>query len=127
MKLNHVALICSSEENADRFFKGILGLEKIKTSDLERALSEQLFGVDRESRILLYGNEAYRVEVFVDTRSSGKNAPFAHLCVEVKEREEFLGRCRKASLDIRRVQKGESHVVFIRDFDGNLFEIKEIM
>ena len=125
MKLHHVALICSSQENADRFFNGILGLEKIKTSTLQKTLSEQLFNVDREPEIILYGNEAYTVEVFVDSLTSGKNAPFAHLCLEVKDREEFLGRCRKACLDVRRVPKGESQVVFIRDYDGNLFEIKE--
>ncbi len=126
MKLHHVALVCRSRENADRFFGGILGLKKIKTSELQEMLSEQLFGVTRGCEMILYGNDAFAIEVFVDSLTPDKIAPFLHLCLEVADREEFLGRCYAADLEVNQVQKGDSLVVFVQDYDGNLYEIKEL-
>jgi len=34
MKLQHVALVCGSEDSADRFYRGLLGLKRIKSAVL---------------------------------------------------------------------------------------------
>jgi hypothetical protein len=36
-----------------------------------------------------------------------------------------LRKCEKVQVEIIRVPKGESLITFIKDADGNLFEIKE--
>ena len=36
MLLKHVALVCSSENNSDKFYKDLLGLEKKETKILPR-------------------------------------------------------------------------------------------
>lgn len=126
MRVHHVAVVCRSRENADRFYMGILGLQKIKASSLNEDLTKQIFDTACECQIILYGNENFAVEVFVDASAAGKTNPFVHLCLEVEEREEFLGKCLSAGLVVNRVQKGNSQLVFVEDYNGNLFEIKEL-
>jgi catechol 2,3-dioxygenase-like lactoylglutathione lyase family enzyme len=125
MRLHHVGLTCSSQENADRFYGGLLPLQKIKTTTLSEGLAGQIFDTAQECQIILYANETFAVEVFVPASPSGKRAPFVHLCLEVESREEFVERCQDMALPVKRIERGDSALTFIEDFDGNLFEIKE--
>ncbi len=124
MELHHVAVVCRSEEFADRFYAGILGLRRIKASLLKKELTELIFGITRECRIILYGNEMLSVEVFVTGQVQEKSASFEHICLAVKDREGLLSKCREAGLTVKEVPKGDTLVTFLTDFDGNLFEIK---
>ncbi|MCK5227593.1 MAG: hypothetical protein KAK02_05265, partial [Desulfobulbaceae bacterium] len=65
MKLAHVSAVCSSLENAERFYKVILGLTEVKSGILEKTLVEQLFDISCECRIVLYANEEISIEVFI--------------------------------------------------------------
>ena len=124
MKLHHAALVCSSQENADRFYEGVLGLKKIKASVLNKDLSKQIFDTAFECLFFLYGNEDLAVEVFVITSHEAKNNPFAHLCLEVENPDTFLKKCRSEGLEVRLIPRGDSKLIFLKDYDGNLFEIK---
>jgi catechol 2,3-dioxygenase-like lactoylglutathione lyase family enzyme len=125
MLLNHVGLVSSSEEKSDRFFTGVLELEKTRTSRLSAELSSRLFGIDEDLEMLNYGNGDVLFEVFVPGRSDIAPHPVSHVCLEVPERSAFLERCAAMGVAIVEVPKGESVVVFVRDYDGNLYEIKE--
>lgn len=125
MRLHHAALVSSSESHADRFYEDILKLRKIKTALLKSDLALSLFGIDAECSLILYGNENFAIEVFVPNRVPSKKEPFTHLCLEVDDREEFLANCRSAGLKIKLVPRGDSQICFVRDFDGNQFEIKQ--
>ena len=125
MKLHHVAVICSSEENSDHFYGRGLGLEKIKKYTLSSDLAEQIFNTPYECQIIFYANKDLAVEVFIPTTSAEKVPHFVHLCLEIEKREQFIGRCQSLGIAVNRVQKGESFLYFIEDVDGNLFEIKE--
>jgi len=125
MKLHHAAVVCSSEKNTDQFYEKILKLKKIKKYILSSDLAEQIFGTPYECQIIFYSDGNLAVEVFIPTSSVGKVSPFVHLCLEVEKREQFLADCLALGITVKRVQKGESLLSFIEDFDGNLFEIKE--
>ena len=125
MRLHHVAVTCSSQENADRFYEGLLPLQKIKTTTLSEGLAGQIFDTAQKCQVILYANETFAVEVFVPASLPGKRAPFVHLCLEVENREEFVERCQDMALPVKRIEKGDSLLTFVEDFDGNLFEIKE--
>ncbi len=125
MRLHHAALVSSSEAHADKFYEDILKLRKIKTYVLKSDLALKIFEIDAECSLILYGNENFAIEVFVPGRVPSKKEPFTHLCLEVNDREEFLGTCRSAGLEINIVPRGDSRLCFVRDFDVNLFEIKQ--
>jgi catechol 2,3-dioxygenase-like lactoylglutathione lyase family enzyme len=126
MKLNHVALVCSSEENANDFYGGILGLERMRTSVLPRDLAQRIFGIDRECQMLVYGNDGFTAEVFVGADLPRGEARFEHICLEVEDIEAFVAECAAQQVSVNRVLKGERLLTFVKDFDGNLFEIKEL-
>jgi catechol 2,3-dioxygenase-like lactoylglutathione lyase family enzyme len=128
MKLNHVALVCSSEQRADDFYEGVLelvkmksfllsrelarqifeidGEVKMKSFLLSRELARQIFEIDSECRVLVYGNSLFTIEVFLATPAPGRETSFEHTCVEVK--------------------KGDRLLTFVKDYDGNRFEVKEL-
>lgn len=125
MRLHHVAVVCSSQENADRFYGSILGLHKIKASLLSEDFAEAIFHIAQKCTVVAYGNENMVVEVFVPESPPENRAPFVHLCLEVENREEFARKCRDMALSVNRIKKEDSLLVFVADYDGNLFEVKE--
>jgi catechol 2,3-dioxygenase-like lactoylglutathione lyase family enzyme len=125
MRLNHVALVCSSEQRADDLYEGVLGLRRIKSFVLSRDLAYSIFGIELERRVLVYGNDRFTAEVFIDDRSPERDTSFENLCLEVKDREEFIKKCERMHLEVNHIPKGDALLTFVKDLDGNLFEIKE--
>ena len=125
MDLMHVGLTSSSEERADGFYVGLLGLKKAEPKILAAEICRALFGIDRELTIINYTGEAAHFEVFVCPAAPTPGRPIDHACIAVENLPEFLRRCETSQVEIIRVPKGESLVTFIKDADGNLFEIKE--
>ena len=123
MILKHVALVCSSEENSDKFYADILGLEKVSSKTLPSALAKQIFDVGAEFKMINYVGDGIHFEIFIGKRGpEGKR--IAHVCLQVADLEQFLDRCRDGGVKILQVPKGDKTITFIEDLDGNLFEIK---
>ena len=120
-------MVCSSIERADRFYEGVLDLKKIKSGTLDRVFGKQLFGISQECEMILYGNEDFRIEVFVAFSDPKMKLPYVHVCIEVNDRKSFAKKCEKAGVTVKRIPRGDHVIVFIEDYDGNLFEIKESM
>jgi catechol 2,3-dioxygenase-like lactoylglutathione lyase family enzyme len=125
MVLKHVALVCSSENNSDKFYGDLLGLEKRGTKVLPKKLSRQIFDLDTEYTIVNYANDTVHFEIFLDNLGGGPKNSLAHVCIEVDDLTEFLTKCRSLGTPIRQIPKENGVITFISDFDGNLFEIKE--
>lgn len=125
MHLIHAGLVSSSEDRAERFFAGVLGLEKTRRSEISDELARSLFGVDEGCEIVYYAGEGLLLEVFLTGRPERIEGRIGHLCIEVSDRAKLLARCVEAGVPVRKAPKGDSVVVFIEDEDGNLFEIKE--
>jgi catechol 2,3-dioxygenase-like lactoylglutathione lyase family enzyme len=124
MILRHVALACSSEKNSDRFYKDLLGLEKSEPNNLPISLSKAIFSVDSPLIMINYHNEQVCFEIFISANSKPGVNPIAHVCIEIDNLETFLNKCDELEVEVSRIPKGDRTLTFIRDFDGNLFEIK---
>jgi len=124
MKLNHVALVASSQDNADRFYEGILKLKKVKASYLTKDLAVQIFGIELECPFVQYGNDQIMFEIFITDSIRLPSAPVHHVCIEVADREAFIAACRSTGAEVRLIPRGDWRLFFVRDLDGNLFEIK---
>lgn len=125
MLLKHVALISSSEENSDKFYKNLLGLRKMRSKILPASLSKQIFNLDCEYKIIDYSNEDIHFEIFIGNQKSSDNKKVEHVCLEVNDMELFLNKCKDMAVKFLQIPKGEFFLIFISDYDGNLFEIKE--
>jgi len=126
MRLQHIALVCSSENECDRFYQGILGLEKMESKKLPSELSKQIFNIDMECKIVNYSNHEIKFEIFIAEKVCSDDKTMEHICLEVYDHKLFLQKCSEMNVEVLQIPKGESMLVFIKDYDGNLFEIKEI-
>ena len=124
MKLAHISAVCSSKTNADRFYKEIVGLQEIKSFEIDSELINAIFGISSKCLIVLYGNDDFTVEIFIPEKMTGIDNPYAHHCLEVEKKDEFLYTCSAAGLIVNLIPKGDKELSFVRDFDGNYFEIK---
>ena len=124
MVLRHVALTCSSEKNSDRVFKNLFGLEKSEPKVLPVSLSKAIFNVDSELIMINYTNDQVHFEIFIADPSLNPSSPIGHVCLEVEDLNAFLNKCHHLEIEVIHVPKGDRTLTFIRDYDGNLFEIK---
>lgn len=124
MLLRHAALSCSSEKNSDRFYKNLLGLKKSEPKILPVTLSKAIFNVDTELMMIDYQGEKVHFEIFITGHLMNDARQIEHVCLEVDDLQGFLNKCRNLGVEVSQIPKGDRTLTFIRDFDGNLFEIK---
>ena len=125
MIIKYVGLICSEEENADKFYKEVLGLRKMEPRTLPAALSKDIFNVDSELTMINYLNDEIHFEIFIHDQVKNTTEIIEHICLEVDDRKNFINRCESLGVRFNKIQKEEKTLVFIWDFDNHLFEIKE--
>lgn len=125
MQLSHFAVALRSEEQSDAFFQGLIGLKKVRSFTVSEDLAADLFGVTRETSVVRYGNDHFDVEVFLIGDEVLPRHPFAHVCLQVEDREAFLTKAGESNVEIRIVPRrdGSTYYLFVRDPCGNLYEI----
>jgi catechol 2,3-dioxygenase-like lactoylglutathione lyase family enzyme len=123
MLLKHAGLTCSTEDNADHFYRDLLGLNKSEPKTLPADLSRAIFNLDAELQMINYMDDRIHFEIFITTQPGISQRPIDHLCLEVDDLSDFLENCRKLNVTINQIPKGDKTLTFIKDFDGNLFEI----
>ena len=124
MLLKHVGLTCSIEDNADKFYRDLLGLNKSEPKILPADLSNAIFNIDRQLQIINYMNENLQFEIFITGERRNGFESIDHQCLEVDDLSIFIEKCRKMGVALSQIPKGDKTLTFIKDFDGNLFEIK---
>jgi catechol 2,3-dioxygenase-like lactoylglutathione lyase family enzyme len=125
MLLKHVGLTCSSEENADKFYRDLLGLKKSDPKTLASDLSKAIFNIEVQLEIINYMDQNTHFEVFITSLNEINSAQIAHQCLEIEYLSGFIDKCHALGVAVNVIPKGEKTLTFVKDFDGNLFEIKE--
>ena len=124
MKLKHVALVCASERNADKFYRDLLGLEKAEPRPVPSNISESIFGIGGDLTIVNYTGEGLHFEIFVHGGERQFTDRIEHTCIEIENLNVFLERCRAMEVTINQIPREGKPLTFITDYDGNLFEVK---
>lgn len=123
MLLNHVGIVNESEEKAVRFYHGLLGFEKTREFVVSKKLSEQLFSVSQEIKVLVFERDGIKLEVFICPGCKQPSPDYSHIGFllddfhAIKENAQQMGILITGSTD-------EKTVYFLKDFSGNLIEIK---
>ena len=123
MLLNHVGIVNETEEKAVRFYHGLLGLKKTREFVVSTKLSKQLFSVLQEIKVLVFEREGIKLEVFICPECKQPSPDYSHIGFllddfhAVKEKAQQMGILITGSSD-------EKTVYFLKDFSGNLIEIK---
>ena len=124
MLLDHVGIMSKDEDGTVRFYRDILGLEKIKESFVSPELARRLFSIDREIRMLVYGKEDLMVEIFIVPGFSRPSPSVPHFCLQVHDLAALLEKAKGEGVKVISAERGGRTVYFVEDFSGNRIEIK---
>lgn len=124
MELNHIGVTNKSEKHAIEFYQDFLGLEKTKESILPPELSGQLFSLSREIKVLVFEKPGIKIEVFISDFQHG-NPNFTHFGMMLDNFSEFTEKAQRSHVDLIIGKHKDKTVYFLKDFSGNLIEIKQ--
>ncbi len=126
MKIEHIAVSSNSEEEADEFFMHLLELKKERDFVVPEDLMEQFFNIKKAQRIIRYENEDLSVEAFITDDKNQALDRFTHTCLIVEDRIRLIERAKELNFEVIQVPRknSEGFYLFLKDFYGNLFEIK---
>jgi len=124
MKLNHIGINIQRKEELVDFYQNILGFHLKYQFDLNPVMASKIFGVEKQAEVFLHSNKNIHLELFVYPEQSVQG--FAHICIEVTDREIIARKCENAGYPITRIQRNDKpDILFIRNKAGNIFELKE--
>ena len=124
MIINHVAVRCETEKEADRFFQEVLLVKRTRDFVVSADVTKTIFGVQKECKVLIYKNKDFHFEVFITENGEETRIRFYHICLEIIDREKLIERAKKHDIEITLVPRGERTLLFLRDYSGNIYEIK---
>ena len=125
MFLNHIGVINKNADEAVRFYQGFLGLDKLKEITLTPELSEELFSVKGEIRLLAFSMGDQKVEVFIYPEYNPPSPNIPHMGLLVDNFLEILDKAGESGVRVIKGSHNEKTVYFIMDFSGNMIEIKQ--
>ena len=123
----HSGLGSVSIAHTDLFYGRLLGLERTEPRTLPRETAEALFGVETDLTMVYYQDANSQFELFVhpDLASfNGARGNVSHDCIQIEDKEAFVEECEKSGCQVLQLPKGNKVLTFVKDLDGNLFEVK---
>lgn len=123
VSLEHVALECDTKEHAALLYETLFGCSVLKTFSLPKEFTKQVFSINKAIDVIVYQSTNGIFEVFI-TENKKQKHDYYHVCIGVKNIDEFTNRCKAIGIVPFIRAKGEKQYVFIQDMVGNLFEIK---
>ncbi|MEW6599704.1 MAG: VOC family protein [Nitrospirota bacterium] len=125
MLLNHVGLTNKSEEDAVLFYRDFLGFELTRKSVVTKTLSEQLFSVQGDLGMLVFEKDGIKIEVFISPAYTLPAPDINHIGLLLNNFWEVVEKAPQAGVKVIIGKSKDKTVYFIRDFSGNLIEIKQ--
>ena len=127
MEIEHIAVGSNSEEDADKFFVGLLGLKKIRSKSVSADLMKNFFEINKEHDFIQYGNSDLNFEIFITKDNSKAHDIFTHTCISIDNRDELIERAASMGFDFIKIPRsvGNGYYLFVRDLFQNLYEIKQ--
>jgi catechol 2,3-dioxygenase-like lactoylglutathione lyase family enzyme len=125
MLLNHVGIINKSEEHAVRFYRDFLGFKNTREFLVSQELSEQLFSVSKKVRVLVFEKNGIKIEVFI-SESRHPSPDFSHIGLLIDDFSDIIRKAPQAGVELISGKSKEKTVYFLKDFSGNLIEIKPV-
>ena len=124
MLLEHIGIVNRDKKQAELFYEEFLGLEKIREFTVPKELSYQLFLIPEDIKVIVFEKDDVKIEVFILKEFTPVN--ISHSCLYLKNFSKILKRAEKYGVEIIKGKTKEKTIYFIKDFSGNLFEIKPL-
>lgn len=124
--IQHVALSMDTKDHARSFYQELLNGELIKEFVISKSLVEKIFSIkifDDHISVMVFEIENLLFEIFISNKKISTG--FNHVCISVENLNGFMKQCQSMNITILKIPKNDKTLIFIKDFSGNLFEIKE--
>ena len=125
MVLNHVGIINGNAEQAELFYKDFLKFDKTRDFLLSSELSSQLFELSREIRVLVFERDGIKLEVFICPECTLPSPDLSHIGLFLDDLTATVEQAQQSGIKHIIGETSDKTVHFIRDFHGNLIEIKQ--
>ena len=123
MKLEHIAITINDSREISSFYKGILGMQEVRSFVLNETLSEKIFGIPIETPVYQLKNGELLLEIFVNPKK--KENDFNHICFKINDRQTLINKAIAQNYECIQIEREKYNLVFIKDKSGNVFEIKD--
>ena len=124
MKLEHIALTINSHDEIINFYHNVLDMKTVKAFTLNSELANAIFNINMGVHVYLLKKGNLMLEVFVSPKKISHG--FNHICISVSNRELFIQNAIKRKYEVIQIEREFNNLVFLKDKNGNAFEIKEI-
>jgi len=123
MQVNHIAIQVKSKKD-ELFFAEILGMKKVGDFRIDSHLVKAIFKKRKAVDVVVFAKDNVKVELFITGRKA--KSSFNHICLEIQDKKSFIEKCKKHGVATTIVERKGRKLLFVRDFSGNLFEIKQV-
>ncbi|MEA2014791.1 MAG: VOC family protein [Thermodesulfobacteriota bacterium] len=121
--LEHIGITINEMSDIQTFYKDLLGLEEVQSFDLNRDLSEKLFGISDVVPVTHLSSDDLFMEVFLTDRK--QNPVYNHVCISVQDRDSLVRKAESMGFYVTQIERESGYdLIFIKDKSGNTFEIK---
>ena len=100
MILNHAGVINKSEEDAAGFYRDFLGFELTRDYTVPSELSEQIFGISEEIKVLVFEGHGIKVEVFISAAFIPASPDYMHIGFLIDNLSDVLERAGQAGVEV---------------------------
>jgi hypothetical protein len=115
-----------TKEHAELFYQDLLHADFVKEFNISKSLIKQIFSVNLDQEqisVIVFKAENIIFEIFISKMILQKS--FNHVCISVKNLPTFIEECQSMNVPVLKIPKDNKTLIFVKDFSGNLFEIKE--
>lgn len=120
--LKHIAITVNDKNDINTFYKDLLRFSETRSFTLPENLSDELFGVNGSTKVVMLHSDDINLEVFLSDRKI--ESVYNHVCIGVQNREDIIERAQSAGYTVTRaVRTSKPDLVFLRDSSGNSFEL----
>ena len=124
INLNHIGIMSKNKEDAISFFNKILEFNILYEFQIPESLSYEIFKIHQSLNVIVFGNSLVTIEIFIFPEFKLPEPNIPHICINVEDLEMFLKIVNENNIEIIIGEREGRKKYFIKDFSGNLFEIK---
>lgn len=124
MIINHAGVVNRDSAAAERFYRDFLGLPKIKDWVIPSELSGQLFSVSKAMRLISFGLGDQKIEVFIWPGHRQEFPVISHFGLIIDNFEQFIEKAEEYQVEVISGGHDGKQVWFVKDYAGNMIEIK---
>lgn len=119
--LKHIALEISEKDIRD-FYIDILGGEIVNQFVLNKEIAKEIFNIHEAVKVYRFSLKNLEFELFVH-KYFNRNT-LSHTCIEMEDASNIFKRAYKKNYWVHLRKSGSNNTYFIKDNNGNLFELK---